>query len=63
MVKSVDTRDLKSLGESCAGSNPAERTITIRITENGKLVALLSNKGGTTCVADLLKLMHTLMRT
>lgn len=26
MVKSVDTRDLKSLGESCPGSSPGERT-------------------------------------
>lgn len=27
MAKSVDARDLKSLGKSRAGSNPAERTI------------------------------------
>ncbi len=26
MVKQVDTRDLKSLGESCPGSSPGERT-------------------------------------
>lgn len=45
MVKSVDTRDLKSLGESCPGSSPGERTIIWCNTHN-RLASECKYKGG-----------------